>query len=73
MSTRRDFIKQVMAASGIGAVASLGLGLGAARVSAALASSWFMPDEHGPQERVIVAFVAGGGGIHCVTKHLPLV
>jgi agmatine deiminase len=58
MSTRRDFIKQVMAASGIGAVASLGLGFGAARVPAALASSWFMPDEHARQERVIVAFAA---------------
>ncbi|GLZ84154.1 agmatine deiminase [Metapseudomonas resinovorans] len=58
MSTRRDFIKQLMAASGIGAVASLGLGLGAVRVPAALAASWYMPDEHGPQERVILAFAA---------------
>ncbi|MDH4556247.1 agmatine deiminase family protein [Pseudomonas sp. BN417] len=58
MSTRRDFIKQLMAASGIGAVAALGLGLGAARVPAALAGSWYMPDEHGPQERVILAFAA---------------
>ncbi len=58
MSTRRDFIKQLMAASGIGAVASLGLGFGAARVPAALAGSWYMPDEHGPQERVILAFAA---------------
>ncbi|AOE85480.1 agmatine deiminase family protein [Pseudomonas sp. TCU-HL1] len=58
MSTRRDFIKQLMAAGGIGAVASLGLGLGAARVPAALAASWYMPDEHGPQERVILAFAA---------------
>ncbi|BAN47097.1 agmatine/peptidylarginine deiminase [Metapseudomonas resinovorans] len=58
MSTRRDFIKQLMAASGVGAVASLGLGFGAARVPAALAASWYMPDEHGPQERVILAFAA---------------
>ncbi|WP_330114953.1 agmatine deiminase family protein [Pseudomonas sp. JS3066] len=58
MSTRRDFIKQLMTASGIGAVASLGLGFSAARVPAALAGSWYMPDEQGPQERVIVAFAA---------------
>ncbi|MFC5698793.1 agmatine/peptidylarginine deiminase [Pseudomonas sp. GCM10022186] len=58
MSTRRDFIKQLLAASGIGAVASVSLGLGAARVPTALAGSWYMPDEHGPQERVILAFGA---------------
>ena len=58
MSTRRDFIKQMMAASGIGAVASLGLGLDASRISAALASSWYMPDEQATQERVILAFAA---------------
>lgn len=58
MSTRRDFIKQMMVASGIGAAATLGLGLGAARVPAALAGSWYMPDEHAPQERVILAFAA---------------
>ncbi|MGE7959784.1 agmatine deiminase family protein [Pseudomonas sp. NPDC089530] len=58
MSTRRDFIKQLMAASGIGAAATLGLGFGAPRVFAAAAGNWYMPDEHGPQERVILAFGA---------------
>lgn len=58
MSTRRDFIKQLTAAAGLGAVASLGLGLNAPRARAALASNWYMPDEHGPQERVFLAFAA---------------
>ncbi|AZD06294.1 Agmatine deiminase [Pseudomonas chlororaphis] len=58
MSTRRDFIKQLMAASGVGAAASLGLGFGAPRISAAPAGNWYMSDEHGPQERVILAFGA---------------
>lgn len=58
MSTRRDFIKQLMAASGGGAAASLGLGFGAPGVFAASAGRWYMPDEHGPQARVILAFGA---------------
>lgn len=58
MSTRRDFIKHLSLAAGLGAVASLGLGVSAPRVRAALANSWYMPDEHGPQERVFLAFAA---------------
>ncbi|ERH54206.1 agmatine deiminase [Ectopseudomonas chengduensis] len=58
MSSRRDFIKQLTAAAGLGAVASLGLGLNAPHTRAALAGSWYMPDEHGPQERVFLVFAA---------------
>ncbi|AMR66323.1 agmatine deiminase family protein [Aquipseudomonas alcaligenes] len=58
MSTRRDFMKHLTMAAGIGAVASLGLGISAPRARAALAGSWDMPDEHAPQERVILAFAA---------------
>lgn len=58
MSTRRDFIKHLSLAAGLGAVASLGLGVSAPRVRAALANSWYMPDEHAPQERVFLAFAA---------------
>lgn len=57
MLSRRCFIKQLAAASGAGAVASLGLSFGAASASAAT-EGWRMPDEHGPQERVILAFAA---------------
>lgn len=58
MSTRRDFIKQLTAAAGLGVVASMGVGLNAPRVRAALGNSWYMPDEHAPQERVFLAFAA---------------
>ncbi|WP_068825747.1 agmatine deiminase family protein [Pseudomonas sp. BMS12] len=58
MSTRRDFMKHLTMAAGIGAVATLGLGIGTPRARAALAGSWYMPDEHAPQERVILAFAA---------------
>jgi agmatine deiminase len=58
MSTRRDFIKHLSLVASLGAVASLGLGVNAPRVRAALANSWYMPDEHGPQERVFLAFAA---------------
>ena len=58
MSTRRDFMKHLTMAASLGAVASLGLGISAPRARAALAGSWYMPDEHAPQERVILAFAA---------------
>ena len=58
MSTRRDFIKQLTAVAGLGVVASMGVGLNAPRVRAALGNSWYMPDEHAPQERVFLAFAA---------------
>lgn len=58
MSTRRDFIKQLGAVAGLGAVASMGLGLSAPQVRAALAGSWYMPDENELQERVFLAFAA---------------
>ncbi len=58
MSTRRVFIKQFTAVAGLGAVASLGLGLNAPRVQAALSGSWHMPDENAKQERIFLAFAA---------------
>jgi agmatine deiminase len=58
MSTRRDFIKHLSLVASLGAAASLGLGVNAPRVRAALGNSWYMPDEHGPQERVFLAFAA---------------
>lgn len=58
MSTRREFIKQLTLAAGVGAVSTLGLGLSAPRVRAALADSWYMPDENEAQERVFLAFAA---------------
>ncbi len=58
MSTRREFIKQLTLAAGVGAVSTLGLGLSAPRVRAALAGSWYMPDENEVQERVFLAFAA---------------
>lgn len=58
MSTRRDFMKHLTLAAGLGAVTSLGLGVGAPRARAALAGNWYMPDEHAAQERMILAFAA---------------
>ena len=58
MSTRRDFIKQLGAVAGLGAAVSIGLGLNAQQVRAALAASWYMPDENELQERVFLAFAA---------------
>jgi agmatine deiminase len=58
MSTRRDFMKHLSMAAGLGVVASLSVGLHAPRARAALANSWYMPDEHGLQERVFLAFAA---------------
>ncbi|MFV0456669.1 MAG: agmatine/peptidylarginine deiminase [Pseudomonas sp.] len=56
MSTRRDFMKHLTMVAGLGAAASLGVSTPRAR--AALGNSWYMPDEHAPQERVILAFAA---------------
>ncbi|MGH8435509.1 MAG: agmatine deiminase family protein [Pseudomonas sp.] len=58
MSTRRDFIKRFSAVAGLGAVASLGLGLSAPRVQAALAGSWYLPDENAAQACAYVCFGA---------------
>jgi agmatine deiminase len=58
MSTRRDFIKQLTAAAGLGVVASMGIGLSAPQVRAALGNSWYMPDENEFQERIFLAFAA---------------
>ncbi|MFP5420854.1 MAG: agmatine/peptidylarginine deiminase [Gammaproteobacteria bacterium] len=58
MSTRRDFIKQLTAAAGLGVVASMGIGLSAPQVRAALGNSWHMPDENELQERIFLAFAA---------------
>jgi agmatine deiminase len=58
MSTRRDFIKQLSAVAGLGAVASMGLGLNAQQVRAAVAGSWYMPDENELQERIFLSFAA---------------
>lgn len=57
MLSRRYFIKQLAAASCVGAVAPLGLGFNTTYASAA-GSGWRMPDEHGPQARIILAFAA---------------
>lgn len=58
MPTRRHFLTQLAGAAGLGGLAALGLaGLpGAAR--AAAGGGWRMPDEHGPQERVFLAYAA---------------
>ncbi len=58
MSTRRDFIKQFSAVAGLGVAASMGLGLNASRVQAAIAGSWLMPDESHKHARAYVAFAA---------------
>lgn len=58
MSTRREFIKQVSVVAGLGAAASLGLGLNAAQVQAAIKGSWHMPDEGDKHRRAFIAFGA---------------
>ena len=57
MPTRREFIKQVSVAAGVGA-AVMGLGLSPARVLAASEGRWFMPDEGDKHERAYMAFGA---------------
>lgn len=61
MSTRRDFIKQLGAVAGLGAAVAMGLGLNAQQVRAALAGSWYMPDENELQERIFLSFGASSG------------
>lgn len=59
MPTRREFIKQVSVATGIGMVASTGFGLGIPRVLAAGGNrDWFMPDEGDRHRRAFVSFGA---------------
>ena len=60
MSSRRHFLTQLAGAAGLGGLAALGLTGLPTRVSAAGpgAGIWRMPDEHGPQERVFLAFAA---------------
>lgn len=56
MPTRRDFIQQLTAVAGLGA--ALSLGLSPQRLRAAVASGWYMPDEAGLQDRVLLSFGA---------------
>ncbi|UVJ42187.1 agmatine deiminase family protein [Pseudomonas sp. LS1212] len=58
MSTRRAFIKQVSVVAGLGAAASIGLGLTPLHVQAATPGSWRMPDEGDRHQRAFVAFGA---------------
>jgi agmatine deiminase len=58
MSTRREFIKQASIVAGLGAVASIGLGLMPLRVHAATQGGWRMPDEADKHQRAFVAFGA---------------
>ncbi|MCK1783985.1 agmatine deiminase family protein [Pseudomonas sp. TNT11] len=58
MSTRRNFIKQVALVSSLGAAASMGLGMNASWVQAAIKGSWYMPDENELQERMFLSFGA---------------
>ncbi|KAG1472652.1 hypothetical protein G6F57_010949 [Rhizopus arrhizus] len=60
MSNRRHFLTQLAGAAGLGGLAALGLAGLPGRVAAAGpgAGIWRMPDEHGPQERVVLALAA---------------
>jgi agmatine deiminase len=58
MSTRREFIKQVSVVAGLGVAASMGLGLNASRVQAAIKGRWHMPDEGDKHQRAFIAFGA---------------
>lgn len=58
MSTRRDFIKQMSAVAGLGAVSSMGLSFGLPSALAQAAPRWYMPGEHLPHSRSFVAFGA---------------
>lgn len=58
MSTRREFIKQVSVVAGLGAAASIGLGLTPLHVQAATRGRWRMPDEGDRHQRAFVAFGA---------------
>jgi agmatine deiminase len=58
MSTRREFIKQVSVVAGLGAAASIGLGLTPLCAQAATPGSWRMPDEGDKHQRAFIAFGA---------------
>ncbi|UXY51881.1 agmatine deiminase family protein [Pseudomonas tohonis] len=59
MPSRRDFIKQLTAVAGLGAVTSLGLGISPVRAQAALrGGAWRMPDENGVHACSYVSFGA---------------
>ncbi|MHC8299148.1 agmatine deiminase family protein [Pseudomonas sp. ZS1P83] len=58
MSTRREFIKQLSAVAGLGAAASIGLGLTALNVRAATQGHWRMPDEGDRHRQAFIAFGA---------------
>jgi agmatine deiminase len=58
MSTRREFIKQVSVAAGLGAAASIGFSLAPLSVHAATGGQWFMPDEGDKHQRAFIAFGA---------------
>ncbi|WMJ69686.1 agmatine deiminase family protein [Stenotrophomonas sp. 24(2023)] len=57
MSTRRHFLGQLAGAAGITGVAALGLASLPAPAKAAT-GGWRMPDEHGAQDRVFLAYAA---------------
>lgn len=56
MSTRRQFIKHVSVAAGLGAAMSMGLS--PLYTQAATASRWYMPDEGEKHQRAFIAFGA---------------
>ncbi|MDH0172693.1 agmatine deiminase family protein [Stenotrophomonas sp. GD04145] len=58
MSTRRRFLSQLAGAAALGGVAAMGVTGMAKCAVAAGPAGWRMPDEHGPQERVFLAFAA---------------
>lgn len=58
MPTRREFVKQLSAAAGLGMVASMGFDLSVPRALAASSNRWFMPDEGDRQQCAFVSFGA---------------
>ncbi|KAF1015587.1 MAG: putative agmatine deiminase [Stenotrophomonas maltophilia] len=59
MITRRHFLTHVAGAAGLGGLACLGLaGLPAHAGATRAPGGWYMPGEHGVQERVFLAFAA---------------
>jgi len=58
MTTRRTFIKQVSVVAGLGAIASMGLGIAPRSVQAASSGRWYMPDEGDKHQRAFIAFGA---------------
>lgn len=70
MPTRRTFIKQVSVIAGLGAVASMGLGLGAMPVRAAGKGNGYMPDEGDKHQRAFIAFGAQAAIWEDFTPHV---